>query len=227
MRIRKGKAVATTTRLMALLRMTASNATNLKTPISSGSRNSAPPSPISPPSAPMIAPPPKAAGALREAVVARFRIMALLSFRYSEAQRDGGLGVCKLPRARSCLNGATNDRLTGSGHGDPSARVGSHATIRAPTGSGGFLLVRFRMTISKGGHRSRTCSRPFTKAGNVPFRAFDGHRRISGSVPFCPICLGTILGFLWRRRSCRTGIDAAGKHFNYEARRGVSATLRD
>ena len=62
---RNGKADATTMRLMALLRITACKAANRKPPISSGNRNSAPPSPISPPSAPMIAPPAKTIEALR------------------------------------------------------------------------------------------------------------------------------------------------------------------
>ena len=64
---RNGKAEATTTRLIALLRITACSAANRNAPISSGNRNSAPPKPIRPPSAPMIAPPPKAAGVLRPA----------------------------------------------------------------------------------------------------------------------------------------------------------------
>ena len=59
------EAEATTTRLMALLRITACKAPKRKAPISSGSRNSAPPKSINPPSAPMITPPPNAAGALR------------------------------------------------------------------------------------------------------------------------------------------------------------------
>ncbi|KFC64885.1 hypothetical protein FG93_05175 [Bosea sp. LC85] len=54
---RKGRADATTTRLIALLRMTASSAPNRNAPISKGRRNSAPPSPISPPNVPMRAPP--------------------------------------------------------------------------------------------------------------------------------------------------------------------------
>src|SRR5271166_6955875 len=64
---RNGSADATTIKLMDLLRMTASSATNRKALISSGNRNSAPPNPINPPSAPITAPPPKAAGAPREA----------------------------------------------------------------------------------------------------------------------------------------------------------------
>src|SRR5277367_5697878 len=64
---RKGSAEATTTRLIALLRITACSAANRNAPISSGNRNSAPPSPINPPSAPITAPPPKAAGLLRRA----------------------------------------------------------------------------------------------------------------------------------------------------------------
>src|SRR5271170_7411161 len=64
---RKGNAEATTTRLIALLRITACSAANRNAPISSGNRNSAPPSPINPPSAPITAPPPKAAGLLRRA----------------------------------------------------------------------------------------------------------------------------------------------------------------
>src|SRR6516164_3991050 len=62
---RNGRAEATTTRLIALLRITASSAANRNAPISSGNRNSAPPKPIRPPSAPMIAPLPKADGVLR------------------------------------------------------------------------------------------------------------------------------------------------------------------
>ena len=64
---RKGKAEATPTRLIALFRITACSAANRNAPINSGNRNSAPPKPIRPPSSPMIAPPPKAAGALRPA----------------------------------------------------------------------------------------------------------------------------------------------------------------
>lgn len=64
-RARKGRAVATTTRLIALLSITASSAAKRNAPIRSGRRNSAPPSPIRPPSAPMTAPPPNAAGMLR------------------------------------------------------------------------------------------------------------------------------------------------------------------
>src|SRR5262249_51132363 len=60
---RNGRAEATTTRLIALLRITACSAVNRNAPISSGNRNSAPPKPIRPPSAPMIAPP-KAADVL-------------------------------------------------------------------------------------------------------------------------------------------------------------------
>lgn len=62
---RNGKAKATTTRLIALLRITAWSAAKRNAPINSGNRNSAPPRPISPPIAPMIAPPPKAAGEVR------------------------------------------------------------------------------------------------------------------------------------------------------------------
>src|SRR5689334_3680622 len=46
---------------MALLRMTACNAAKRKTPMRRGSRNSAPPRPMSPPNAPITAPPPNAA----------------------------------------------------------------------------------------------------------------------------------------------------------------------
>lgn len=60
-----GNAVATTRRLMALLRMTASRAKNPKSPMSRGSRNSAPPRPIMPPSNPTAAPAPAAAHLLR------------------------------------------------------------------------------------------------------------------------------------------------------------------
>ena len=42
------------------MRITASKATNRNAPISSGKRNSAPPRPIRPPGAPMMAPPPVA-----------------------------------------------------------------------------------------------------------------------------------------------------------------------
>jgi hypothetical protein len=52
---RAGNAVATTTRLSALFRITACSATNPNSAISSGSRNSAPPSPIMPPSTPTAA----------------------------------------------------------------------------------------------------------------------------------------------------------------------------
>ena len=62
---RNGRAEATTIKLMALLRITAWRAGNRNAPISSGKRNSAPPRPIRPPSAPMTAPPAKAVGALR------------------------------------------------------------------------------------------------------------------------------------------------------------------
>ena len=55
-------------RLIALLRMTACRAAKQKAPISTGNRNSAPPRPMRPPRAPMIAPLPKAATTLRGAV---------------------------------------------------------------------------------------------------------------------------------------------------------------
>lgn len=54
---RNGSADATTTRLMALFMITASRGGNAKNPRSSGSRNSAPPRPISPPRAPIRSPP--------------------------------------------------------------------------------------------------------------------------------------------------------------------------
>lgn len=53
---RAGRAVATTSRLMALFKMTACRARNPNSPISSGSRNSAPPRPIIPPRSPTAAP---------------------------------------------------------------------------------------------------------------------------------------------------------------------------
>ena len=53
---RNGNAVATTTRLRALLRMTASRAAKRNAPIKSGKRNSAPPRPIRPPRAPTALP---------------------------------------------------------------------------------------------------------------------------------------------------------------------------
>ena len=62
---RNGRADATVTRLIALLRMTACRAPKRNAPIRSGNRNSAPPKPIRPPSAPMTAPPAKVAGTLR------------------------------------------------------------------------------------------------------------------------------------------------------------------
>ncbi|MEU0255746.1 hypothetical protein ABZ299_25355 [Streptomyces sp. NPDC006184] len=52
----------TTTRLIALFKMTAESAANPKRLISSGRRNSAPPSPIIPPSTPMAAPAPNTTG---------------------------------------------------------------------------------------------------------------------------------------------------------------------
>lgn len=64
--VRNGKADATTIRLMALFRMTASRAAKWKAPISNGKRNSAPPNPIKPLSAPIIAPPLNAAWAPRD-----------------------------------------------------------------------------------------------------------------------------------------------------------------
>lgn len=51
---------------MALLRMTASRAAKLNNPIRRGNRNSAPPRPINPPSAPIIPPPAKATGRFRD-----------------------------------------------------------------------------------------------------------------------------------------------------------------
>ena len=51
---RNGRAVATTTKLVALLRMTASRAAKRNNPISNGKRNSAPQ--VTPPKVPMIAP---------------------------------------------------------------------------------------------------------------------------------------------------------------------------
>ena len=53
---RNGNAVATTTRLIALLTMTASSAAKRNAPINSGRRNSAPPSPMRPPRAPTTVP---------------------------------------------------------------------------------------------------------------------------------------------------------------------------
>ena len=53
---RAGSAVSTTSRLIALFITTACSATKPNTPISSGSRNSAPPRPIIPPSTPTNAP---------------------------------------------------------------------------------------------------------------------------------------------------------------------------
>jgi len=64
---RNGKAEATTTRLIDLLRITACSAANRNAPISSGSRNSAPPRPIKPPNAPITAPPINANGMRRVA----------------------------------------------------------------------------------------------------------------------------------------------------------------
>jgi hypothetical protein len=65
-RRRAGSAVTTTTRLIALFRTTACRATKPKRPISNGSRNSAPPRPIIPPSTPIAPPPRKAADSDRE-----------------------------------------------------------------------------------------------------------------------------------------------------------------
>jgi len=62
--VRKGRAVATTTRLMTLLRMTAPHAPNPNRPMRSGKRHAAPPSPRSPLSVPMTAPPLHTAHAL-------------------------------------------------------------------------------------------------------------------------------------------------------------------
>ena len=59
---RDGSAEATTTRLIALLRITAGRAANRNALIRTGSRNSEPPSPIRPPSAPMRAPLPMPQG---------------------------------------------------------------------------------------------------------------------------------------------------------------------
>jgi len=52
---------------MALFKITASSAANWNTPMSKGRRNSAPPRPISPPSEPIKAAPPKAAVLLSNA----------------------------------------------------------------------------------------------------------------------------------------------------------------
>ena len=57
---RNGSALATTTRLIALFRITASSAGKENNPTRSGRRNSAPPSPIRPPSMPMMPPAPNA-----------------------------------------------------------------------------------------------------------------------------------------------------------------------
>ncbi|MDD4927613.1 MAG: hypothetical protein PHF58_14060, partial [Methylotenera sp.] len=57
--ILNGKALVTTIKLMALLRMIASSAKKPNKLMSSGKRNSAPPSPINPPNIPMSAPIPK------------------------------------------------------------------------------------------------------------------------------------------------------------------------
>jgi hypothetical protein len=53
---RAGSAVSTTIRLIALFTITAWSAMNPNTPINNGSRNSAPPSPIIPPSTPIKPP---------------------------------------------------------------------------------------------------------------------------------------------------------------------------
>ena len=55
----------TTIRLMALLRITASSAAKRNAPMSNGNLNSAPPSPMRPPSAPMAVPPTEAKPSLR------------------------------------------------------------------------------------------------------------------------------------------------------------------
>ena len=67
--VRNTSAAATTMRLIALFRMTASSGRNRKTPSSTGSRNSAPPKPTRPPSAPMLAPQPRAATKRRVYIV--------------------------------------------------------------------------------------------------------------------------------------------------------------
>src|SRR5699024_7808879 len=54
--VRNIKATATTVRLIALLKITASSVGILKLPISTGRRNSAPPRPIKPPKAPINEP---------------------------------------------------------------------------------------------------------------------------------------------------------------------------
>jgi hypothetical protein len=59
---RNDSAVATTTRLVALFRMTASSPRKRNRLMSRGSRNSAPPRPIKPPSVPMRVPDPNATG---------------------------------------------------------------------------------------------------------------------------------------------------------------------
>jgi hypothetical protein len=71
---------------MALFRMIASRAAKRDRPRRGGSRNSAPPSPISPPRAPITAPPPDAAEMLRVSEVVDV-LIALCSAGYVDPPR--------------------------------------------------------------------------------------------------------------------------------------------
>jgi hypothetical protein len=80
--VRKGSDEATTTRLIALLRITAWSAPKPNTLISNGSRNSAPPRPMRPPKIPTAAPLPKTVSEFRVFMVSRCgRRSAIISLR--------------------------------------------------------------------------------------------------------------------------------------------------
>ena len=66
---RNGSALTTTTKLIALFKITASSAAKRNKPIRNGKRNSAPPRPISPPSEPTPLPTRNASNARRSAIL--------------------------------------------------------------------------------------------------------------------------------------------------------------
>lgn len=97
-----GSAAATTTRLAALFKITASRAANRNRPIRNGRRNSAPPRPIKPPSEPTPVPTANAQGhvaqSLNRYAVARPGMPAVLQVGISRDQ--------EVPSTRSAMANA-------------------------------------------------------------------------------------------------------------------------
>ena len=128
---RNGNADVTTTRLMALLRITACKAANRKTPISSGNRNSAPPRPIRPPRAPIIAPLAKAADVLRIADGGRVVVgmtapdaMSAKTYRSAPSARYGHRSAPRRSRRRLRPNPRAAPRPSASRSGPSKCRTG-------------------------------------------------------------------------------------------------------